>query len=166
MRACTASSTVSGSFTLRELVGVDAPALVLEVVGHLEDAAVVVDAHHLLEQRRVAAGERHGRVDQLLDLGRRRRTARAGRCITAAASASPSGESSIDDVPVAAAAPPAVAPREQLGPREADEEDRPAQALDEVREQLERVVVRPLQVVEDQDERLLAPCPRRSRGSS
>ncbi len=47
-----------GQLDLREPVEVRRPALVLEVVGHLEHAGVVVDAHDLLEQRRVAARER------------------------------------------------------------------------------------------------------------
>ncbi len=151
---------------VRELVGVDAPALVLEVVGDLEDAAVVVDAHHLLEQRRVAAGEGHRRVDQLLDLGLLPQGA-SRSCITAAASASPSGRE-LDRARAgrrrcAASRRAARASRGAPGRRCSIG---PAQALDEVREQLERVVVRPLQVVEHEDERLGGPCPRRSRGSS
>ena len=57
-------------------------------------------------------------------------------------------------VTVAAAAPPAVAPGQHLRARQADDQHRPAQALDEVRQQLEGVVLRPLHVVEHQDERL------------
>ena len=165
IRACTASCTRERELHAGELLRVDAPALVLEVVGDLEDAAVVVDADHLLEERRVAPGERHRRVDQLLDLGgfaaRREEIVHHGRRLGVAE------RGQLDrSVPVAAAAPPAVASGQHLGARQADEEHGPAEALDEVREQLERVVVRPLQVVEHQDERVADPCWRRSRGSS
>ena len=131
----------------------------------LEDARVVVDAHDLLEQRRVAARENHGLVDELLDL--RHVAARREQVLHHRRPPRVAERRQLDDeVAVGAVALPSVAPRQHLGPRDAEDDDGPAQALDEVREQLERVVVRPLQVVEDQNERLGLPCSRRSRGSS
>ena len=55
---------------------------------------------------------------------------------------------------VASVAAPPVAPGEELGAADADHQDGSAQVLDEVGQQLQRVVVGPLQVVEHQDERV------------
>ncbi len=50
--------------------------------------------------------------------------------------------------------PPGVAANEDLRPGDADEQDRRAHRVDERLEQLERIVVRPLQVVEHEDGRV------------
>jgi hypothetical protein len=126
---------------------VNRPALVLEVVGHLEHALVVVDAHHLLEERGVAPGERDGRLDEraLLRVAatRRQQVFHHRRGVVVAQSRE------LDDrVTVAPEAPPALARRQHVLARGAEEHDRPLQALDERREEVERVVLRPVQVVE------------------
>ena len=74
-------------------------------------------------------------------------------CITPAASASLSGVSSMILWSDAAVSRPPIAAGDELGAPDAHEKDRRAQRLDEVGEQIERVVVRPVEVVEDEDDR-------------
>ena len=147
-------ATVSGSFTLSSLSAWTLQRSSSKSSVDLEDAAVVVDADNLLEERRVAARERRPPRRRALRPRGPRRTARAGRASPPPASASPSGGSSM-------AAWRSLPLRRQPS-RRASISGRARQTMSmgprrlstRYDEQLERVVVRPLQVVEHQDERL------------
>jgi len=136
-----------------ESLGVDRPALLAGGVGRrLEDTVVVKDAHHLLEQRGVASRERARRVDEIVDAlpfttGSQELVHHRGRVGI--------GERREIDHRMARVAvlQPAVAPDDELGARDRDHEDGGPEAVDQRGEEIERLVLRRLQVIEDEDQR-------------
>ncbi len=137
----------------REALDVNLPVLVLgELVLDLEHAHVVEDADHLLEQRGVSARERARRVDEILDglvLAARREEILHHRGRVGV------GERrELDElVTIAAELRPAVVTHAQLRAREAEDQDRRREVLDEVAEEVERLFVRVLEIVEHEHDR-------------
>ena len=125
-----------------------------ELVLHLDHAHVVEDADHALEERGISAGERARRVDEVLDaLGV---AARGEEVLHDARRVGVAERRELDDL--VARAPvlrPAVALRDHVGACEAQHEDRRVDAADEVLEEVERLFVREVQVVEHEDDRTL-----------
>ena len=132
-----------------------------ELVLHLDDADVVEDADHALEEGGVAPGERRRGLDELLDhfglAARREELLHHARGVGL-------GERRELDrlVSRASVTAPVVAPREHLRPRQAHEEHGRVEPVDEVTEQVDRLVRRVLEVVEDEHDRPARR--RRTRG--
>jgi hypothetical protein len=135
-----------------ELVEVDRPARLL-AGGRLlyEHPAVVVEPHHLLEQHRVARGEREGVVDEGLGQGGAffdgRREQRGDQRLRVGLE---EGLEVDDRVAALSRARPVVGDARQLGSGRAHDEDGPRERLEQVAQERERVGVRRVQIVEHQ----------------
>ena len=120
-----------------------------ELVLHLDHVHVVEDADHALEQRGIAAGERARGVDELLEaLGV---AARGEEVLHHARRVGLAERRELDDLVAASTVlRPAVAARQHVGARQAEDQDRRIERVDEVLEEVDRLVVREVEVVEDE----------------
>ena len=126
-----------------------------KAAGAAEDARVEIDADHLLEEPRVPSGERARGLDELVDalaIGDR-----AQQALDEGRGVGRGERAELDDaVPIARQLAPTREAREQIGARAGEDDERRLRVGHEVREELERLAVRLVEIVDREDRRLSA----------